>query len=596
MWTVRSCMQEQDTKEEHLEAAQFESAVCDLDIKRLDKLLWFRVLRRFIRFSSKLNSIDITKIQGDERHKLASQTRHSCWPDVARILLSFVGLKLLISTYNSYQFDLYHFMYTKQANSTSGLTFELRRKMEEARENLFGIGILYENLNFFIETWNLVFMAAIVYNNFCLYILFGFYYDIHLIIGGIILDLNSMKRSYLRIVLKQMRRFIVSSRNFHQISIVKAVMRHQASSRHLVKSIILRHKNEHRQLITRLKSTLLAGHFGPTTWRLEWISHLAWLNVCMTIIIAFYSIGLIMLVLVYLPIRTGVDKFDWWQLMKSSDEVILAVFCLSAASFYIPNIMTSNMDHMSHMNKLIDLIRECKRKNISQVACILRLIKSNPTHRTDHLNELCKEPKLSIANQWDLRYQAKQLNDNLLFVLVHYRISVSLSKSVNRTSAVCLFGGMSTMFLFPIVFLLHAPYVNDPLVRQTYGHVCSGNALAIILLMSPMCNLNTKSYAIYRAMSSLLAHSIESQSALGALNEPDLYDNHLVGLLRKELDHPDRLARQFTIVILGIPVTYPNLLRIHFWFGLLMLAVINGLSSGNGDLFGSFFGDPLGFL
>lgn len=184
------------------------------------------------------------------------------------------------------------------------------------------------------------------------------------------------------------------------------------------------------------------------------------------------------------------------------------------------------------------------------------------------------------------------MSDNLLLALVHYKITVALSRSMRRTSTVILTGALALLFTLPLACLLHEPYIKDSMVRNIYSVICISNTLAINCITLPLCRLNTKSFDVHLAMSSLLAHSVECQTFLEALDEPHIYDPHLVGLLRKELNDPHKMASEFTTLALAIPMTYPNLLRMHFWFGLIMLAVINGVNSRNGDLFGHFFTDP----
>lgn len=463
--------------------------------------------------------------------------------------------------------------------------------MDEARGKLSGIGIILEDLHFFVEIWNIYLVVSMIYLYFYLHIPFSYLIDVHYILGGLVVDFEAVKRSYLKVVLKQAWRLVESSENYHQLCKEELQWRSspgdrstEMPSRQTMRLASARHKQDHLGLIERLRATILEGLFGPLTWDHKWLFRMGLVNICVSTCFWSYTLALAVLLYFGIPMMEG-KPFDWWQLLRSSDQILLSILSLLAASFYIPIVAVSNLDHLRHINKLLDMIRGCKLKNQLVFSHIVDLIHSKTQHQM--------EARQTIENQWNIRYQCRQLNDNLLFVLVHYRISVCLSRSLEKSSTVFMVGGVVLLFVLPVQNLLHAPYLNSRLAQETFFYVSAGHMVLFNLMMVPMCYLRSRAFDLYKTMSSLLAHSIECQTILDTLKEPDqVYDAHLVGLLRKELDDPAMMARQFTFVVLGVNITYPNLLRIHFWFGLLMLVVINGLASRNSDLFGHFFADP----
>lgn len=581
-------------QEEDLKEAEFVASISDLNLDKLNKLFWFAALKRFLQFNCKLNGVDLIELPRER--SLSDKTTIIAriinnWPSFLRLLFSLIALKVMIGTYRSYQFDFYRFrsIQYQRLNITNDKAVELRRKTQEAQENLIGSGILYQNLNFFSETWNIVFIGSFIMLNYGLHLAFCYFSKMHYLLGGILLDFKRQKLAYLRIVLRVARTLIISSKNYHQIRLGKGNNIQQSQ---LIEPNSKRHPSEHRQLIIRLRSTLLAGQFGPLSWQSEWLSLIGLLHFSLTATIWLYSIGLVLYMYVFFPmISIKGQNFNWFQVIKSADEILMSVLCLVAASFYIPLVVSSDLDHIRHIKRLIEITRACKFKNDVQFQCILRLVKSKLATKTTN-----EEPKRSLTTGWNIRYRGKQLNDNLLFVLVHYRVSVLLSKRMGNMSAIFLLGGVSIFFFFPVTFMLHAPYVNDDVVRLTYTMLCVGNLMVIDLICAPMCYLHSRAFDLYRAMSSLLAHSIECQQQLETLDESSVYDNHLVCLLRKELDDPERMAKQFSIVVLGTPMAYSTLLRIHFWFGLLMLIIINGITSRSSEMFGQFFADPFGLF
>lgn len=76
------------------------------------------------------------------------------------------------------------------------------------------------------------------------------------------------------------------------------------------------------------------------------------------------------------------------------------------------------------------------------------------------------------------------------------------------------------------------------------------------------------------------------------LAQQTIFDDHLIWVIRKELNHPDLLEGQFATVGLGIKFTYGNLIKIHFWLGLIIMS--NFFEFSDNVLSGSAFTDPFG--
>lgn len=589
MWTTRA--------NEDLPEAEFYSTITDFNVNKLQRLGWFRAGRWFLRVLCRLDGINVTNI--DEKCKPIK--RFHCLAALVRVYMFIVTVKLVISTYNSYQFDFNLFRYNQylqsgMTNNQTGPMMEWR--IEEARNSLTTSGVMYQDLSFFIEIWNIFLISTIIFLDFALYFAFSFFIDIHNIPAGIMMDFESLKRSYLVVVLKQVRGLIDSSKNFHQECIKHLNLCHPTmENMHLVRSTIAWHENQHHQLVNKLRTMLLGAKFGPLTWTYEWLACIGLVNSFMSLFLDGYAIGLATLIYIGLPMWTlRDDKFTWWMLVETGDVIVLFLLTMTVASFHIPGMITSHMDHIRHINRLLELIKDCRLENNTHFEHILHLASATVTPNSKQ--GVCMESKIATkrTNQWNMRHLASQLNDNLLFVLVHYRISVSMSKSLGHTTKVTVAGAMILFFVLPVVFLVHEPYIGDQLVRYIYTFICIFSIFAINFMLIPPCHLHSRSFALYRAMSGLLAHSIQGQSGLERRHELAIYDNHLVSLLRRELDDPDRINRDFTISVLGVHVTYSTAVRIHFWFGLIMLAVINGVTSRKSDLFGHFFGDFFGLM
>lgn len=577
----------------------FVASVSDFDVSQLDRSPWFGAARKVLKFWCKFNGFNITKNQDDKEGRKVNFKRQHWLPLLIRLVLVILTIKLVMSTYRSYQFDFCRVRYSRYEarNSTDNKTLiEMKQKMEEARQSLTGLGKLYENTTFIVEVWEIYLAGSILHLYFYLYIAFACFIDIHYTLGAIIVDFEASRRSYLRIVSNQLRRFIISNRNFHQTQAEEDVRFTERSGTLTspLRGITCRHQNQHKQFVDSLRASLSAGRFGPLTWRYDWLRRMGLMNLITTISMWLYTIPLTFIMFVGLPMATlgPKQKFDWWHLTRFGDELATSALSFTMGSFYLPIMIISPLDHQRHLDKLIELVRVCKTRNTVRFACILDLIRQQkrPQHQIRQTNTGATSS--TRTRRWNIRYLASQINHNLLFVLVHYRIYVIQSRSIEKTSRVFMIGGITLLFLVPILNLLHGPYMK----LDIFSYVCVGHIILFNLMVVPLCRLHSKASVLCRSLSGLLAHSIGCQASSRALGEPDTYDDHLIGLLRKELDDHDIIETQFSIVVMGIPVTYPNLLQIHFWFGLLMLLVIMGTTSRRGDLFGHFIADPFGLL
>lgn len=195
----------------------------------------------------------------------------------------------------------------------------------------------------------------------------------------------------------------------------------------------------------------------------------------------------------------------------------------------------------------------------------------------------------------------RQMNDNLLFVLLNYRIFPLKAKHSLTVQSFGATASLSVMFALPIVVRLHAPYCSpDFLVNFVY--VCAFVTVVTTMLISMSCNLNDKTVQLHKPLASLLAHLVElnhhSQTGEKSMN---VYSRHTVWCFRQELGDLAKfqeplLPRQ---TLMNVKFTFPNLIQLQFWQSLLILSIFartklnNPLSMSGSD---RLLNDPLGLL
>lgn len=585
-------------QDEDLVASEFESSICDLNLHQLDNLFWFKASQKFIKFSCTFNRINIFNYNPDCKLQLKNlarlfsirdtQTGDRCyWSFSIQLFQMIMFVKLIVATYNSYQFDFQRLSYDQHLAAwgdnkdlPSEHLEELRGELDDAQGNLLGLGLIYKDTSFVIEIFNLFILGLVFSERFLAQVIFE-HFNVDYKVGALMLDFKTSRRAYLDIVMKEVRLFIVSARNFHYLDPEGAA--------------------DPRKLKEQLRSMLSAGMFAPLTWQLDWIKQLASISWLVIIYLHLFGVSLALLVFVGLPFYIQYDKDEhhnsMWNLIYAGDEFVSEMLTLVTGVFYAIVAITSISDHTRHTNRLIRLIEEVRLSNCIDHLRIVRLIQSKAEvaiNILQHHDKTKRKPTRDVSpvNRWRINRDTKNINKNLLFALIHYKISSSLARTSTNAFVFYVIGGTIIFLQLPIQTLLHGPYFDREQVKYTYTLICLGSMISFNFIVVPMCYMHNRSFALYKAMSSLLAHLVECQTALRELEEPTNFDNHLVCLLRKELNHPNMMTRQFTIVTLGVPITYPNLVRIHFWFGIMMLASLTGVSSPNDATFGNIFSDP----
>lgn len=200
-----------------------------------------------------------------------------------------------------------------------------------------------------------------------------------------------------------------------------------------------------------------------------------------------------------------------------------------------------------------------------------------------------KEP---TGAQIFLRKHQEQMNIDLLYIIIHYKIFIAQLRPTKKSIGFVTLCSVGLMTIFPILARLHLPYISNQAAKVLSIIVCLLMAFLADFSLIPVCWMNSRCLSLYNSLSRLMAHLVELS------NHPEtgqLFDRHTIWLLRKELNHPERIASQFATSSMGMSFTYSRMLRIHFWIGLVVISLYIELRSTSGDIYlGDFLSDPLG--
>lgn len=218
-----------------------------------------------------------------------------------------------------------------------------------------------------------------------------------------------------------------------------------------------------------------------------------------------------------------------------------------------------------------------------------------------------------------------EMNMNLLQVLLQYKIFASQLRMTKQSFGALSMTCFTLLLVMPLVGRLHMPYVDER-VRYYVAMASILCALAAdIFILIPITHMYSRCLNLYRAQSILIAHIVRIglryhhlinkvpalAPALGdkdwanyvenllwqhSLKRPQrIYDSHAVWMLRKELNHPDHFVNQYVTVLVGVPLKYENVLRAHFWVGIVIISLFIDSSTyeRHRDLLSVLFVDPL---
>lgn len=438
----------------------------------------------------------------------------------------------------------------------------------------------------------------------------------HFRFARLILDPESERRDCIRTTSIEASRFVASSRNFTRES--------RRVTGELQQSGLLELANQSRQFKFNyeivLKQLAFDGLLQTMCWYPKWIFKVSVAFGIFSLMTIVYSLIISASVAILLPIVARVNlETDPLDLLMMFENLFLNAIMAVVITLYVSIIVFSSLDQLKNMAELRKQLSNCTKSNRAMFIKLTRTF-SLRTPRTRRLapssimlkaREKMHSPFLTepFNNNRDkmsdflIDSHSKQMNMNLLIVFINYKTFVRRSAPVQKSNRVLVMITLVLLFVLPIVSRLHVPYAQ-PNLRILATIICLTIVFIADFCLVPVCYIHSRSLDLYRSLWSLLAHTIELERWIYENSHKHsyydsrttIYDRHLVWSLRKQLNHPDRLIKQFATTAFGLELSYPNLIRIHFWFGLVALSIITDAGSNQLLIFGSFLTDPLGLF
>lgn len=277
-----------------------------------------------------------------------------------------------------------------------------------------------------------------------------------------------------------------------------------------------------------------------------------------------YSIQIDSTVLSAMIYLIDMDKFklNLISLLYILEIIFVIVTSNVAVSFYYGVELFSCIDQIKLSQTLKCEFIKCIENNTKVFERIKRL-KQNGLEPTQPTNQQVLLPIEKLVKT--------EMNTNLLIVIVHYQIFVIQARRLKACLKFIFVGTIIIMFTSPITVRIHMPYFdaeNDKTIRLALAVASVGFIVPADLCLVPMCILRSKFLKLYKTIYIMLAHCARVQ------NELQLYEPRLISILLAELDRPQGIYNMYGSKYELVQYTYPTLLRLHFYFGLIITAIV----------------------
>lgn len=557
---------------------------CRIDLRRVEKV-----------------SRDENEATGDlySISKAAASKRRGepAWSMIIQVIYFWCCIRAIVYIVYQYKYDhdLYqhnHFKSLAQNNQNqrdsrqANWTEEFYKgKVRAAEQSLRAMGAPFYKLSYFVEvaTEYIVSLSLAIYILSPLYIRIKEPLDCRF--ANMLLETKTEQLQYLKVTCNEVNKFIFSSRNFTRASFrdcnlfgldesIKKFIDNNESKPLKSNTGLRRLLIDQEHSIRILKQMTANDLFKPLNWRPEFVEKLSLYYCYLFLGCIIYGCKILLVVWVTLPYLYNFDyKLYSIDVLVIFENAFLVVILILSVAFFLSFTFVSCMDQIMYINELRKLIDNVSLRNQLRYYEITK-------RQLGGYSE--------IGNELQQEFCSRQMNTNLLYAFIHYKIFVAQTKSDLKFHGTIALVSIVVFFTLPIMARLHEPYINlKTKLLQIY--VCLATSVFLNFVMIPVCYLHSRSLDLYKSMCSLLAHTIEQSSG-----DSIFYNAHLVLLLRKELSYPDLFARQFATVSIGVRYTYPNLVKIHFWFGIILLSLISGVTTDHDAFLGRFLSDPFG--
>jgi len=350
------------------------------------------------------------------------------------------------------------------------------------------------------------------------------------------------------------------------------------------------------------------------------------------LIMYIMEVGLILILLFVDHIQRDlrIDFENFRDVMLFLEFFLLLALLEILASFYLSVPLIICLDQSSYAEHLVKMVRGCqgkvkdyrKFKVDTEVTYMSRACSAMAPHRGTGLGttsvvkcfvESEFGERLDLSNhenpekETDERLNVSRvegnspivavrmsLRSNLLAALIQSKLFAEQFKGIR--GLISLIGLLAFIVLGSVPITVHCYHKY---LGENIRSVLSFYAIAFTIYINgsflPLCDLHSRCIKLVRELAYLLSHSIEaicigknatmlesrldpsSSSSTSIHGEKrvdfsgDYFEDHIVWLLRKELNHPDRLSSQFTVRVAHVRLTYGTIIKVYFWLGILLV-------------------------
>jgi hypothetical protein len=400
-------------------------------------------------------------------------------------------------------------------------------------------------------------------------------------------ELNSCRRLVNNVV-GQMQR---SSKNFvlnwaHRAAKTVAELEWMAGQRVRLSelspdSMLYRQSRLHAYLAHQASLMAQGGHLMPinrsSTWETRMSCTYAAIAVALAVIFTVFDTS----VLFVAPYLAGYLEFGGLaDALFLVDVLLVMVLSIVSAVLMLPLLGAICPDQNHYLARLNSRLAERIKENDATLALgAVRVLLESP-------------PATGAPNE--LEQLVRLLNRRLMRSLLEFEIFAEQFSPTQKSFSFVITS--STLLVMSVIGFLriHAPYLEPEL-----NFLSISFSLIVLMLYNlisvPISQIHYKGTKLYKLMSSLLAHSIESNLLMDKLVGQQIYTEHFVWLQRKILVDSERFIGKFSAhsYYQTFTMNWSNLIKLHFLCSLLLLSAFFQAKSWK-SVFASRIDDPLG--
>jgi hypothetical protein len=196
-----------------------------------------------------------------------------------------------------------------------------------------------------------------------------------------------------------------------------------------------------------------------------------------------------------------------------------------------------------------------------------------------------------MMDEHDKEHRLDTISLGLVKSILQYKIFLAQFESVRKSFSAAVSITFVLLAIIPVVLRAHLSYHLGSLLWT----VSAGAGLVMFAItdgvLVPHCLIHHGGEKLYRLTCRLLAHTVEVNEIfsceMDTTSRGAVYNEYNIDLLRRILADPGRLTDLFAArVFSALHLTFIKLVKIHYWYSLIMLCNFFRLDSWR-QVFGS---------